>query len=184
MLQTRTLRPTPRMSRYVNRKIICLQPNSIETLIIEALTRLNYGRGSTKFCVDQFIKTTYPGTKKSDITRAVRNGLKNGVLEQPNGPDGLIKIAESAPSFTRYMRSNRANLERQGMVRRYRPTTPSSIKVLQHSHSRQNQIHRTKGVNNGFGTKTKRVKDFIVDQYFKGKNALEDTISKAIDEAI
>ncbi|CAL9737297.1 hypothetical protein MOSE0_L08108 [Monosporozyma servazzii] len=184
MGQTRSLKPTPKIARYGSRRIFCLQPNYIETLIIKALTRLNYGKGSTRYCVNQYIKTKYPGTKRSDIARAIREGVENGVLEQPNGPNGLIRIVDLSPTSVSGMRSNRANLERQGMLRRYGAVKPSNHNVSRRLKSRQKQAEGTTCVNKRNGSNGKSLKDYIVNQYFKGKNALEDTITKVIEDGV
>ncbi len=192
MEQTRTLRPTPKISRPVNKRIYSLQPNLIEDLIIEALTRLNYGKGSTRQCVKQYIKIKNSGAKMSDINMALRNGVENGFLEQPDGPNGLIRITDVVPTAARGKRSNRANLERQGMLRNYLPTKPSRRHVTQHLKLRQMLIQGMTSINNGTGTSRQRLKEYIVAQYFKGKDydkdnleyALEETINKAIDDGL
>lgn len=192
MEQTRNLRPTPKISRPVNKKIFSLQSSSTEDLIIEALTRLNYGKGSTRYCVKHYIKTKYPSTKMSEINQSMRNGVDNGFLEQPEGPNGLIRIADVIPTAARgkMRRSNRATLERQGMKRNYEPIKPSSHHVTHELTLRQMLLQGITSVNNGTGTSRERLKEYIADQYFKNReydadeleNNLENTINKAIDD--
>lgn len=194
MEQVRRLNPTPKISRPINKKIYGVPTNPVEDLIIEALSRLNYGKGSTRYCVKQYMKTKNHDLKMSEVNLALRNGVESGFLEQPNGPNGLIRIADegSVGARNKSRKTNRASLERQSTVRAKGPVKPSSHHVTHTLNMRQMMIQGITSVNDGKGTSRERLKEYILGQYFKNKHynsneidsALEDTINKAIDQGI